>query len=169
MHSVPTTATGRGTERTLLDKAFQLSGGLLVEAVPPPPLNLDEEGGRWWNYYCQVFVDGKILSRLFLTSIHNLCIAHMLRNNIMLELSDGIMIDQYIVNKDKEVQIISKLNPLVKDLRNVIIEMDRLLASLGMTAYTSKVNNFDTSGMVAKIKAGGGPPTTSLPLPRNSP
>lgn len=163
-------ATGKAPDRSLVEKAFAVDSELLVTKVPPPPGDLDDEGILWWNYYCQIFVDASILSKMFLTSMHNLCIMHMVRNNLMTELMaspTGLMLEEIYVNKDKEIATRRYLNPIVKDLRGCLIEMDRLLASLGMTAYTSKVNNIDTSGMIKKAK--GKAPPSSLPLPPQKP
>lgn len=170
MTSIPTTHTGKMTERTLVERTFSVNSELLLTKIPQPPDDLDDEGALWWNYYCGIFVDGQILSKMFLTSMHNLCIAHMLRNNLMQELTgsaSGIMLEEVFVNKDKELATRRYLNPLVKDLRGVLIEMDRLLASLGMTCYTSKVNNIDTSGMVKKAK--GAAPPAAFPSPQKLP
>lgn len=171
MTAATTTATGKMTERTLVERTFSVNGELLLTKIPQPPDDLDDEGVLWWNYYCGIFVDGQILSKMFLTSMHNLCIAHMLRNSYMQELTSsptGIMLEETYVTRDKELATRRYSNPMVKELRGVLIEMDRLLASLGMTCYTSKVNNIDTSGMVKKAK-GAAPPAALPPPPRDPP
>lgn len=161
--------SGTTINKPVFAQELTVDGGLLCESVPPAPSNLDEEGALWWRYYCGLFVKCRILSQFFLTSIHNLCIMHMMRHAIMEELADtGVFVEELIINKEKEFQVVRKLNPLAKDLQECAIKMDRLLASLGMTAYTSKVNNIDTSGKKAKARKQA-PPTSSLNTPQKAP
>lgn len=145
--------------------AFDVDENLLCTKIPSPPESLNDEGILWWNYYCGLFVSGRILSKMFLTSMHNLCLQHMMRKHYLEELSEqGMMLEEMYVDKTKEVAIRRYPNPVVKDLRSIILEMDKTLASLGMTAYTSKVNNIDTTGAKAKSKKTA-PPPSSLSTP----
>lgn len=149
--------------------AFDVDEDMLCNRIPSPPESLDDEGILWWNFYCGLFVRGRILSKMFLTSMHNLCLQHMLRQHYLEELAEqGVMLEELYVSKDKEVCTRRYSNPIVKDLRAVILEMDKTLASLGMTAYTSKVNNIDTTGARAKSKKTA-PPPSSLFTPQESP
>jgi hypothetical protein len=145
-----------------ITNVFALEKGLLLTAVPPAPNELNDNGVKWWNYYCTIFVQGKVLSRLFITSITNLCLLHQLRDLIIEEINEqgGIMLVEAYLTPEKEVASRKKLNPLVKDLNRVVIDMDKLLASMGCTAYTARVNNFDTKGNLTK--ASSGPPTVQL-------
>lgn len=169
MPSPGKTSSGTRIDKPVFSQELTVDGGLLCETVPPAPDNLDEEGALWWRYYCGLFVKCRILSQFFLTSIHNLCIMHMMRHAYMEELAEtGIFIEEWIVNKEKEAQCIRRANPLAKDLQKCAIDMDRLLASLGMTAYTSKVNNIDSSGKKAKARKEA-PPSSALPTPQKTP
>lgn len=145
-----------------ITNVFALDKGLLLTSVPPAPEELNDEGTKWWNYYCSIFVQGQVLSRLFITSLTNLCILHMLRAELIDEitLQGGAVVEEYGMYKGEVVSKGKRYSSLAKDLQRVAIDMDRLLASMGMTAYTAKVNNIDTKGTLQKTKQG--PPTEAL-------
>ena len=153
---------GTNTSSPTITNVFALEKGLLLTEVPPAPDILNDEGVKWWKYYCTIFVQGKVLSRLFITSITNLCLLHQLRQFIIDELNvqGGIMLTEAYLTPEKEIASRKKLNPLVKELNRVLIDMDKLLASMGCTAYTARVNNFDTKGNLQKAKQG--PPIVQL-------
>lgn len=159
-------STGNHVGKPTLKLEITTDIGFMLNEAPPAPLDLNDEGIFWWEYYTGLYVEGNILSRLFLTSIHNLCILHMVRHGILQELAaspDGVMLEEYYVNRDKEVTTRRKLNPLSKDLSRICLDMDKLLASLGMTAYTQRINAIDTGKGGSKGKDVGGPPPSSLP------
>lgn len=159
-------SSGQLIDKPTLAQSFSVDNNLLVTTLPSPPEDLDEEGADWWNYYCSLFIQGKILSKLFLTAIHNLCLQHVIRKQLIDHLNGkGFWIEEWIINKDKEPENITRINPVVKDLERCLTIMDRLLASLGMTAYTSKVNNFDSTGAKTRAK-NQRPPASSLPTPQ---
>jgi hypothetical protein len=86
---------------------------------------------------------------------------HMLRADIFQELTEqGAMIVEYYV-LDKQMFERKKYNPLAKELCRVITDMDKLLASMGCTAYTARVNNFDTKGNLQATRQG---PSADVPL-----
>lgn len=127
---------------------FAVGASMLLTAVPPPPEDLDKEGQRWWNYYCGLFVEGNMLSRMFITPLHNLCTLHVLRAAYKTEINKtGLTV--LIVNQYGERITV---NPLVKQLEDVLIKMDRLLCSLGMTVPTSKAQNINTTGEGPNLK-----------------
>ena len=152
---------GTAPKKPTISNHFAVEKGLLLTAVPPAPDILSPEGVKWWNYYCTIFVEGQVLSRLFITSITNLCLMHMLRADIFQELTEqGAMIVEYYV-LDKQMFERKKYNPLAKELCRVITDMDKLLASMGCTAYTARVNNFDTKGNLQATRQG---PSADVPL-----
>ena len=126
---------------------FALIGELLLTKAPPPPPDLNAEGIMWWNYYTELMVETKILSRFFLTSLHNLCILHMLREHVKNELnrSGQITITNVKTIKDDIVTTIT-INPLIPEMQRIVGNMDRLLSSLGMTLMTSKSQNINLTG-----------------------
>ena len=133
---------------------FSVDPGMLLVSVPPPPEDLNAEGKLWWNYYCGLMVEGNMLSRFFITSVHNLCTLHMLRAFYKAELNEAGSI---IITGTKNVRGVEVdttfVNPLVKDLRAVLIEMDKLLGSLGMTVPTSKTQNINTTGEGPRLRS----------------
>lgn len=139
---------------------------LILDFVPQPPEDLTEEGVKFWIFYCDTLLQGKCLKRTYITSIHNLCIAHMLRSALMEALAEqGVVLEINRVSKDGYVETTHRVNPLVKNLGSHLIHMDKLLASLGMTAYTDNILNYDSSGgQLAKgaIAQGFGPPAVDL-------
>lgn len=136
---------------------FAVEAAMLLTVVPPPPEDLNAEGKRWWNYYCGLMVEGNMLSRFFITAIHNLCTLHVLRAAFKEEINRSGLTVQ-IVNQYGERTTTS---PVVKDLADVLIKMDRLLCSLGMTVPTSKAQNINTTGEGPRLKDKPPPPFSS--------
>lgn len=139
---------------------------LILDAVPQPPEDLTEEGVKFWIFYCDTLLQGRCLKRTYITSIHNLCIAHMLRSALMEALAEqGVVLEMNRVTKDGYVETTHRVNPLVKNLGSHLIHMDKLLASLGMTGYTDNILNYDSSGgQLAKgaLAQGFGPPAVDF-------
>lgn len=139
-----------------------VANSLVLDFVPEPPSDLTEEAVSYWIYYCDTLLQGKCLRRTYMTSIHNLCIAHMLRDALMEELAEqGVVLEFNRVNKEGFVETSKRVNPIVRTLGVHLIQMDKLLASLGMTAYTDNILNYDSSGgQIGKgaLRDGFGPP-----------
>ena len=126
---------------------FKVDPALLLTKVPPPPPDLSPEGTKWWNYYGTLLVEAKMFSRMFLTALHNLCIQHILRKAVQDALNETKCI--YIINSKsiKEDTVTTyTVNPLLQELRKILIDMDRLLTSLGMTVTASKAQQINTTG-----------------------
>lgn len=145
---------------------------LILDFVPEPPKDLTEEGVMFWIYYCDTLLQGKCLRRTYITSIHNLCIAHMLRSALMEALEEqGVILEINRINKEGFIETTKKVNPLVRSIGVHLMQMDKLLASLGMTTYTDHILNYDgDTTQLAKgaLAQGYGPPAVSLPTPEST-
>ncbi len=168
MPSPLTSANSSTFRKTSLNTMYKVPGSLLIKDVPDPPDYFDEEGILWWNYYCGLFVEGNMFSRYFLTCITNLCIQHQIRACLIQAVQDdGVMMDVLTAHKDGSISSKRIMNPAAKELQDTLMKMSKLLADCGLTVYTAKVNNFDSTGDITKDKQAG-PPPISLPFPENS-
>lgn len=127
--------------------------------IPEAPEDLDEEGAMWWYYYCDVFLEGGVLRRTYLTSLHNLCLAHVLRKQYIDCINEaGPILYNLKAGPDGLIVKHPYPNPACKDLTKLMLDMDRLLGSLGMTAYTDHVLQYENSrDLVGKSKTIGPP------------
>lgn len=154
MRSGLTSSNSASSRPTTEATMFKVPEGMLIKVVPPPPEDLTEVGQLWWNYYCTIFVEGNMLSRLFLTELHNLCILHQGREAMYRIVKlQGVALTTVRTNKDGIDVPETKTNPCWTELKDIIVKMDKLLGSMGMTAYSSKVNNFDSKGVFADANA----------------
>lgn len=146
------------------DNTYAVDKGLLCFEVPPVPDGLNAEGALWWGYYCELMIRGKVLSQMFLTSITNLCMQHMIRSYLWGQLQgQGITLQEDILDRNGyAIGKKCKTNPALDDYQRCITLMDKLLISLGMTAYSAKVNNIDTSGGIKQAQAAAPPPAPKL-------
>ena len=150
--------------KTTLNTVYKVDVSLLVTEIPTPPDWMNEDGVKYWRYYCGLLIEGKVLSRMFLTSIENLCLCQMARAVMVDEIKkQGFMIDlPPVINKLGQLESKCIVNPLWRELEDLLIKMSKLLTDMGMTAYSAKVNNFDTTGNLTKPKDQG-PPKIALP------
>lgn len=141
-------------------ETFRVDSGMLISELPDAPDDLDSEGEKWWKYYGGLMVEGRIFSRMFLGTLHNLCIMHMIRKMLQNELdrNGGIMCPAQRNIGGVRVELMV-MNPIVRDLEEVISKMTTLFGALGMTVPTSKANNIDT-GSSGPRTAGAPPPFT---------
>lgn len=153
---------------TTVNTMYKVEDGLLFQEIPPSPEYFSDEAVFWWDYYCTLLIQGKCLSRFFITAITNLCLMHEVRECLVHELqTQGFMIDKPSVTADGHYTTTSVLNPLARDLQDCMIKMSKLLADMGMTAYTAKVNNIDTKGTLTQPTKSK-PPTVAF-HPQESP
>ena len=142
------------------DNTYRVDEGLLIAEVPPPPEVLDSVGRIWWHYYCSLMVKSKILSQFFITSVTNLCMQHMIQAELWKSLETyGINIEKPIYSKEGyllRTDVIT--NPQLDDYQRSVKTMNDLLVSLGMTAYSAKVNSIDTTGGASKANKATSPP-----------
>lgn len=136
-------------------ETFRVDQGMLISELPEAPTDLDSEGEMWWKYYGGLMVEGKIFSRMFIGTLHNLCIMHMMRKLIQNELdrNGGIMVDATRIIDGARVTV-TVMSPLVKDLKEIITSMTTLFGALGMTVPTSKANNIDTGSSGPRTASG---------------
>lgn len=156
--------TSSSMRQTTAKTVQKIEVGLLLHSAPPAPPTLNAEGKKWWDYYCALLLEGRCLSRFYITSIENLCIAHMGRQQMIEEIRNSDFF-QTKVDKDGNPSVIT--NTVWKDLETLLIKMSKLLTDLGLTAYSAKVNNIDTSGgFQQQIST---PPTIDLPPQKTTP
>lgn len=120
---------------------------LLLTEVPPYPDIFEDDDSAifWWRYYCGLLIECGTLSRLFLGTMKNLCSLASITESYEAKIKEqGLFIDT--VRKFQGEEYIEEVaNPLTFDLRKMYSEFDRLSTSMGMTLYSSKVNNIDAS------------------------
>lgn len=142
---------------------------LTLDYVPQPPPDLTEEACIFWTYYCELLIQGGCLRRTYITSLHNLCLAHVLRSEYVKHINThGIITEEAYIDSLGYPQVRSKHNPICDKLSKCLLDMDRLLASMGMTAYTDKLLQYDGGGgNILKGKTSG-PPAVALPSPKST-
>lgn len=133
--------------------SFQASDNMLLVEVPPPPEELPEEAVFWWNYYCGLMVEAKILSRLFIGSVKNFVfLSAAIEKTELLIKEQGIF--TLVPKKFNGADYVEEeLNPLFSSLQKMFDQHDRLANSLGLTPYSSKVNAIDATGKMAPSAA----------------
>lgn len=152
------------TQRKAVDATFGVDKGLLLQEVPPPPATLNAEGVEWWNYYCELFVKSRILSQMFLTAMKNLCQQHMLQSYLwgVLQKQGVCITEQFYDKLGMPTHCTTKPHPALEAYNKCMTQMNAMLVSLGLTAYSAKVNNIDTSGGVKQAQAASPPPAPKL-------
>lgn len=164
-YSMPSYNANKSSDKTSTSRKQSVEeDGLSLSEIPEAPDFVSGEALLYWHFYCTILLDGRCLRRPYLTSIQNLCILHMMRIAYMEEINkDGVCIETHSVNKDGFVTATKKPNPVCDKLDKLINSMDRILASLGLTAYTDKVLQYDSSGIA--IGSNTAPPTVDFDKP----
>lgn len=141
-----------------LIEAEEVAPGMLLSEIPPPPETLDEIGIFWWNYYCGLFIEARILSRMYISAVSSLCHLIQYISAIEIKLKEQgtfILVPKKFQGEEYADEV---LNPLIKDLQLLYAQLDKLGNSMGLTPYSSKVNSIDTSGESAASAAPTPPP-----------
>lgn len=127
---------------------FETPEHLLLTEIPSPPEEFNEDPIAifWWTYYCGLMIECGTLSRLFIGTVRNVSkLASFIEQFELKVQEQGTFID--VVKKfNREEYIEEGPNPLIPDIRKMYGEMDRLLCSLGMTPFSSKINAMDATG-----------------------
>lgn len=142
---------------------------LLLTEVPayPDQFEGDDTAIFWWTYYCGLLIECGTLSRIFLGTMKNLCSLASITESYEAKIKEqGLFIEEVKTYKGEEY-IVENPNPLTFDLRKMYGEFDRLATSMGMTLYSSKINNIDATAGSATTPTK--PPETGLLPPETLP
>ena len=133
---------------------YTTEDSMLLLEVPPPPETLNETGIFWWDYYCGLCIEAKILSRFFIGTIQDVCHLRQMIEEFEQKIHEqGVFIQEIRMlpkhlceDPSQREYVYETENPLIKTLQRLYGQFSDMASLLGWNPYSARVNSIDASG-----------------------